>query len=165
MKRETWWPIGIVATLGLTVAANVVVFILAGRGDGAGVVPDYYRKAVAWDSTQAVAARSAALGWVARADLAAPAASTGGCVTMVVGLTDAAGHPVKGATVRIEGFALAHSAATRTDTLLVPANGRYAASIHVPRVEWYEFRLTADRGGDRFVADLRCLPGQTCRPA
>lgn len=162
MKREHWWPVGIVTALALTVGVNVVVFVLAAQGDGAGAVPDYYQRAIAWDSTRAEAARSDSLGWGLRAALAAP---SGDGAAMTIGLTDAAGRPVEGARVRIAGYALAHAQVTRTDTVLTASGDGYAVRLPVPRVEWYEFRLTADRGAQRFVAELRCLPGQTCRPA
>ena len=163
MKREHWWPIGIAATLLLTVAANVVLFVLAAQGDGVGAVPDYYARAVRWDSTQAEAARSRALGWGLTATLASPVA--GQPTTLTVGLTDAAGQPVDNANVRVAGYAVAHANATQVDTALTASASGYRALLAVPRVEWYEFRLTADRGGDRFVSLLRCLPGQACQPA
>ena len=160
MKGDRLWPIGLVAVLGITVLANVALFWYAGRGDGAGVEPDYYRRALAWDSTMAAEAASDALGWRLAATLAVPEGRRG---TFGVELRDSTGAPVTGATVRVEGFAIAHSTARFDATLTESSAGRYTLGVPVTRVEWHEFRLAAVRGRERFLARLRCLPGQGCQ--
>jgi hypothetical protein len=162
VKREQWWPIGLVLTLAITVALNIVLMIAANAGDGAAVEPDYYRRAVAWDSSKAEEARSRSLGWTMTATLDGPASAG---ESMHLTIADASGAPIGGARVRVQGFALARSAATRTDLVLTEADGAYRALLQSGRVEWYEFHVTVDRGGSRFVATLRCLPGQVCREA
>lgn len=161
MKREQWWPVGLAAALGVTVLANIVLVMAATGGDGAAVQPDYYRRAVAWDSTQAVAARSRRLGWTMTARLDPPVAAGQSAVTVT--LADQSGAPVVGARVRLEGYALARSRETTTGVTLGEVDGRYAARLTVLRTEWYEFRLTAIRGDARFVATIRCMPGLACR--
>ena len=162
MRRETWWPIGLASALGLTVAANVVMVMASARGDGAAVLPDYYRRAVAWDSSEAARTRSAALGWRLTARLDAP---SGGTSVFTLALADSAGARVSGARVRLEGFALARSGETHAAWRLEEAGAVYAARLPVRRAEWYEMEVTAVSGGARFVATLRCLPGQACRPS
>jgi hypothetical protein len=136
-----------------------VVYVLATERDARAIEPDYYRKAVAWDSTQAVAARSQSLGWHLTAVLG-PAG--GGPTPFAVALSDSAGAPVAGALVRVEIFAVAR-ADERLDTALTePAPGRYTLALPVARAEWHEVRVTADRAGDHFVQRLRCLPGGPC---
>ena len=75
MNAAHRWPVGLGLVLALTIAGNVVVYRLATRRDARAIEPDYYRKAVAWDSTQAVAARSRALGWRLEATLGGAAAA------------------------------------------------------------------------------------------
>jgi hypothetical protein len=153
------WPLALGLVLVLTVVANIFVFRLATRPDALAIEPDYYRKAVAWDSTQAVAVRSRALGWRLTAVLG-PAGR--GAAPLAVELRDDAGTPVTGALVRVVVFAVAR-ADERLDTALAEtAPGRYDLSLPVAGAEWHEVRLAADRGRDHFVQRLRCLPGGTC---
>ena len=63
MKRGSWWPIGITAVLATTVAANVWVATIASDDPSFAIEPDYYAKAIAWDSTLAQARTNATLGW------------------------------------------------------------------------------------------------------
>ncbi len=51
MKGDRLWPAALVGVLAVTILANVGLLWFAGRGDGAGVEPDYYRRALAWAST------------------------------------------------------------------------------------------------------------------
>ena len=159
MKRETWWPVGLAAVLGVTVLANIGVFLLAARNGGAEAVPDYYRRAVAWDSTMADGARSRALRWTIDASLSAPAAG-GGMLSLT--LSDSTGTPITGARVKVEGFAVAR-ADQRFDTALTEVGGgRYAVRLPVRRPEWHALDVTVRRGADRFILELRCLPGSVC---
>jgi nitrogen fixation protein FixH len=162
VKGDRLWPAALVGVLAVTILANVALFWYAGRGDGAGVEPDYYRRALAWDSTMAAETASRALGWRLTASLSAPE-GTGG--TLTVELRDASGAMVAGAAVRVQGFAIARST-TRFDAALAEAPaGRYTLAVPLARVEWHEFRLAAVRGQERYLARLRCLPGQACTAA
>jgi len=163
VKREHLWPAALVGALVATVGLNGYVAYVANRGDGAQVEPDYYRRAVQWDSTLAEQARSRALGWRIAVQVAAPTA--GGSV-IDVEVRDAQGAPIAGARVRLDGFAVARATSSRmTAALTESAAGAYGAELPVHRVEWHEFQLTVDRGADHFVAQLRCLPGQACQVA
>jgi len=159
VKRESWWPIGLTAVLAATVLANIGVFLLAARNGGAEAVPDYYRRAVAWDSSVADGARSRALHWTYDASLSAP--GEGG--VLALSLRDSAGAPVTGARVRVEGFAVARADRRLDTTLTEVGGGRYMARLAVRRTEWHELDVTVRRGADRFIQQLRCLPGTTCR--
>lgn len=159
MNPARRWPVALALVLVLAVAANVVVYVLANRPDSLAIEPDYYRKAVAWDSTRALEARSRALGWRLTASLAAPSGAT---ALFEASLADRSGAPLSGARVRAEAFAIAR-ADERLDTALVETvPGRYALALPVARAEWHEVRLSAERAGNRFVARLRCLPGRSC---
>jgi nitrogen fixation protein FixH len=141
------------------VLANVGVLLLAARHGGADVVPDYYRRAVAWDSTMADGARSRALHWTLDASLAAAAAGGEFAVT----LRDSAGAPITGARVRVEGSTVAR-ADRRFDTIMAEVgDGRYTVRLPIRRAEWHALDVTARRHTDRFIQRLRCLPGTTCR--
>jgi hypothetical protein len=159
VKRESWWPIGLVAVLGVTVLANVGVLFIAARNGGAEVAPDYYRRAIAWDSTMAAAARSRALRWTLDASLSPR--SAGGI--LAVALRDSTGAPITGALVRIEGFAVARADRRFAGRLTETNGGHYALRLPLRGAEWQALDVTVRRGADRFVLQLRCLPGSTCR--
>ena len=71
MKKGMGWPIGVAVILGTTVVANLVVMRLANNDPAFAIEPDYYKKAVAFDSTFAEERRSLELGWTATSTLAA----------------------------------------------------------------------------------------------
>lgn len=50
------YPGLVVAILGMSVTANIILIVLASTDGGAQVVPDYYEKAQSWDAEQARAA-------------------------------------------------------------------------------------------------------------
>ena len=63
MKRGSMWPIGIAAVLLATVAANIALYYVAGNDPSFVIEPNYYAKAIAWDSTMAQSALNQRLGW------------------------------------------------------------------------------------------------------
>jgi nitrogen fixation protein FixH len=152
MRAARLWPIAIVAVLGLTVAANVLVFWAARDRNAAAVEPDYYRKAVRWDSTMAEDRRSAALGWRAEAGLGAV---TRAGAPLAVRLTGPDGAPLDGATVGVTAIhnldARRHVAA-RLEPL---GGGVYRARLPLRRSGLWELRLEAVRGRDLFRVTLR----------
>lgn len=152
MNAAKLWPAAILGVLGVTVAANVVLLVEAGDPGAAGIEPDYYRRAVAWDSTMAQEDRNAALGWRLAADLGPPAA---GGSPLVVRLTDADGRRIAGARIDVEAIHnLAASHPVRA-TLDATEDGAYATRLPLPRRGLWELRFTVVRAGERFTARLR----------
>ncbi len=157
MKKGIGWPIGIAVILFGTVAANIGVILLTKDDPSFAIEPDYYRKAVAWDSTQALAARSAALAWQVAAHVTS---SDGGAAVLTLDLTDTTGAAVR--SVRLAG-ALLHVARAndvQTVTFTETETGRYVATVSMARTGVWELRLTADRGADRFVQTVRLDTGE-----
>lgn len=151
MTRGLGWPIGIGAILLLTVGGNLAVYRIANDDPAFAIEPDYYRKAVSWDSTLARRAESAALGWTITPQLTARGA-TG---TLVATATDGAGAPLTQATVRAELFAVARSQHPDTVTLREVAPGQYTATVPNARRGQWEVRLSAARDGHRWAAVQR----------
>lgn len=146
------WPWAMALVLGLTIGGNLLVFQLA-RGDASfAVEPDYYAKAVAWDSTRAREARSDALGWSVDAALV-PAAEGGLHLTMR--LHTATGAPVEGATVFVEASHNARASRILVDTLLSTSPGAWEGTLSSSRPGLWEVRVTATRGTDHFLHTLR----------
>jgi nitrogen fixation protein FixH len=153
MRAARLWPVAIVAVLGLTVAANVLVFWAARDRNAAAVEPDYYRKAVRWDSTMAEERRSAALGWRAEAVLGGV---TRAGTPLTVRLAGPDGAPLDGATVEvtaIHNLDAQHHVTARLEPL---GGGVHRARLPLHRTGLWELRLEVERGRDLFRVTLRC---------
>ena len=139
------WPLGIAAILGATVAANLVVMRVASDDPSFAVEPDYYRRAVGWDSTLAQARASAALGWRVATQVTPLVAGAPATVTLAI--TDRDGAPVTGATVAVEALFNARANDRHTATLPEVAPGRYAAPLPLARAGVWELRVQVRRDG------------------
>jgi len=153
MTAAKLWPIAIVAVLALTVGANVVILIAARDPHAPALEPDYYHKAVTWDSTLAVERASSALRW--RAD-AALERLTLDRARLTVTLHDSAGAPLTGARVRLEAI---HNLESDVRVHAVfgesATPGTYTAELPLRLAGLWELRLDATRGRDTFVTSLR----------
>ncbi len=152
-KKGWYWPWLLAAGMGGVVVANVWMAVVAtSDANGSVVEPDYYRKAVQWDSTMALRSASDALGW--RAEVAI-AGAVGVPARLELRLTDRDGAGVAGATVQavlIHNTAAAH----HVDLVLRDVGeGRYVAEPTLPYPGLWEVRLDALRGRERFVASRR----------
>lgn len=151
MKRGLGWPIAISSVLAITVAANVLLLRIATEPNADATESDYYRKAVAWDSTAAAERASTATGWTCDAGFA----RQGKTLELRVHLADASGAPIEGAVVHVTAI---HNLAAATPSELTGAaraGGEYAATFPAPRAGLWELRVTATRGSEHFRADLR----------
>ena len=147
MKSGAAWPWAIAAVLGLTVVANIMLWRAANAPGTNDLEPDYYRRAIAWDSTQAARVRSARLGWSARASLAR---ATSGGERLEVALVTPEGQPVTGAAVQVEGVHNLDPGHPEHWTLVEQQDGGYALPVHLPHAGRWELRVTAARGDERF---------------
>ena len=157
MKAARLWPLALGAVLGITVLANIWLLWAANDDQHLAFEPDYYRKAVAWDSTVAQGERSRALGWTATVGLGLDG-------HLVVQLADGAGLPVDGAAVTAEVIPVAHANRTLAVGLDPAGPGRAEARISLVYPGLHELRVTATRGADRFTSTVRGWPGQPFTP-
>ena len=152
MKKSTWWPIGIIGVLALTVGVNLFLYHVAGDDPSMVIEPDYYAKAVKWDSTLAQDKRNVALGWRLSPSLDPFSPKDGARLT--VALVDSAGRPIPGATVRVS--ALYNARADRIiESTLSPAGAGYETTIKVDHGGEWELRFDVTRGPDRFTTTTR----------
>ncbi len=151
IKREHLWPIGVVVALAVNVVANVVIIRAANQPQSEVVEPDYYRKAVAWDSTQSALARGRALGWRIDASLARLAP---GRARVTVTLVDSLGAPIPDADVQVSAI---HNlaAATPVTARLAAAGAAYAAELPLAHSGLWELRVQATHGAGSFSTSLR----------
>ena len=152
MRRGALWPIGIATVLGLTVAANMWVYMVA-TGDPSFVIePNYYAKAIAWDSTLAQARRNETLGWRLAPALSAFSAERGAHLSVT--LTDAAGSKIENAVVTVAALYVARADLVVTDTLAADGAG-YSTTIDVQHSGQWELRFDVTRGAEHFTAMSR----------
>lgn len=152
---RTW--IGIIVGLLLFAVGTQAVLIAYALGDPSVVAePDYYRKALAWEATQAQAARNAALGWSLRLE-AGPLEA--GRRELRVRLCDAAGAPLDGAAIALEGFHKARRAQALRAELAGAGDGMYRAVLPLARPGRWELRFVVSRGEETFTRTIeRDLP-------
>jgi nitrogen fixation protein FixH len=114
--------------------------------------PDYYRKALDWDTQQALARDSQALGWTARASSdAAPGAAR----AVSVSITDGQGAAVSGAALRALAFPNVRAGQARQLTFREASPGVYRAELGAARPGIWELRCSGTRGQQRFESTLR----------
>ncbi len=153
IPKQRIWPAIIIAILVIDVGVGVTMMRLAIDDPTFAVEPDYYAKAVAWDSTTAQAHRNAALGWQLTPELGAVAAGRPSTLTMQ--LRDRDGAAVTGAHVSLDAIPVSHADDVIHADLPAAASGRYAAALPMHRSGLWELRVDVTRGSDHFTADLR----------
>lgn len=154
IPKERIWPTLIITVLAGNLVLGVFLVRLANSDRHFAVEPDYYRRAVEWDATQAQARANRALGWTIEPTLG-PLAATGP-TPLALAVRDATGAPVDGATVTLEARQVAHASELVTAHLPADgASGRYAAAVVLPREGIWELRIAVARGPERFTDDLR----------
>lgn len=162
MRSGKWWPLALAAVLGVTVAANVFLLYAANDRNAAAVEPDYYRKAVAWDSTAAQAARSAGLGW--RIDAAILPLDARGAGVVQVRIADPDGAPVAGARVTCTAIHNLDAGRRPQAATVLDADGAGTLTLPLRRAGLWELRFMATRGAERFTASLRRDAGFALTP-
>ena len=153
IRKDRIWPAIIVTVLATYVVLALVAARVASHDPSFAIEPDYYRKAVTWDSSLAQDRRNAALGWRIIPSLG-PVGS-GVATSFVLGIRDAAGAPVSGAAVSIEARQVAHAGDVVRAALVTGTDGAYAAQLPLARAGLWEVRIVAARGAERFVTSVR----------
>jgi hypothetical protein len=162
IDRARLWPWGIGAVLVLTVVGNAAVYQAANDANAAAVEPDYYRKAVEWDSTLAQEERNHQLGW--RAEIDPDPMDSSGASTIAVTLQDAAGSPIAAANLDLIAIHNAAAATPSHDSTRTDDAGRARIRLPLRHRGLWEFRLTATRGATRFTAVLHRDVGELPAP-
>lgn len=153
MKRGAWWPIGITTVLATTVAANLWVMRIANDDPSFAIEPDYYQKAITWDSTLAQARQDSILGWRLTPDLRVVGAT--GKTRLSAMLTDSTGAPISGAVVKVSAMPVARANEVHEATLAAAGAGEYAAQLDSRREGQWELRFDVRAGSTRFTEVAR----------
>jgi nitrogen fixation protein FixH len=149
MKRGSWWPIGITAVLATTVAANVWVATIANDDPSFAIEQDYYKKAIAWDSTLAQSRTNAMLGWHLTPILAPIGAE--GRARLRATLTDSTGAPISDATVRVSALQVSRANDIQQVTLAASRGGVYEAQLDARLRGQWELRFDVTAGSIHFT--------------
>ncbi|HVZ76776.1 MAG TPA: FixH family protein [Gemmatimonadaceae bacterium] len=152
MKRSTLWPLGITAILAITVGANFWLLRVANDDPSFAIEPNYYQKAVNWDSTMAQERRNAALGWKLAPSLGAFSTANG--ALLHVSLADSAGRGIAGAHVTVSALFNARANDIYSATL-VPDSAGYHATLPVRHAGEWELRFDVRRDGAHFTSVSR----------
>lgn len=162
MDAGTRWKAGVVGSLAGVVGLYVVLIRIA--ADPAALAHDerYYQHAINHDAERAIAQRNARLGW--RVALAATPVVAPGPGVFTATVTDAAGAPVTGATVRLTAFHLAHANVVTT-AQASPGAGGYVAKVEALRPGLWEVEVEVYRGTDHLRTTGRVDVGRTAMAA
>lgn len=150
LTRSGWqWPMFVVVLLLLNMGLASVAVYYATTDKTFAVEPDYYRKAMRWDSHVAMRDASAKLGWSVAAQVE-PASNVAGKPRLVLRVSDREGQPVTDVQWRATAFHQAR-AGDRIDLALANAGeGVYECEAAMARAGLWEVRLIASRGRDIF---------------
>jgi hypothetical protein len=144
-----WVPAGLLGAMlaGLGTMASIAI-----RDPGFALERDYYQKAVNYDRVIAQRSENTRLGWSVVTEVAPAASATDRL--LIVRARDERG-PISGARGSVEALRNA-TAATPLDVSLVErAPGEYEGRLPALRGGLWEFRLTLDRGTERFTTIAR----------
>ena len=142
------WPWGIGAVLAATVAANGALLYVASGDPSFVIEPNYYAKAVAWDSTIAERARNDVLGWRLVPSLSPFSVRDGSRLTVT--LVDDRGSSIDDAVVTVSALHVARAAEVLRATLQ-HERATYVATLPVTHRGLWELRFDVTRRGQRFT--------------
>lgn len=147
--RGWQWPVFVVALLLINIVIASFAIYYASTDKTFAVEPDYYRKAMNWDSYAAMRDASVKLGWRLTPRVE-PAPDASRKPRFVLEVKDQMGKPVS--DVQFRGLAFHHArAADRLDLALANSgNGVYECEAALNRPGLWEVRLIASRGRDIF---------------
>ncbi|MBL0937569.1 MAG: FixH family protein [Gemmatimonadaceae bacterium] len=143
MKPGIGWPIGISCILGATIIGNLTVMRIAKSDPAFAIEPDYYRKAVQYDSTMAQERRNIALGWQVVAQVEPINANDSARVVVTLNGPDAT--PLTHARVAVMARFNARANDTLTAVLTEQVDGQYVTTLPIGHVGEWEIRVDARR--------------------
>lgn len=153
IQKKFVWPALVVVILGSFVTFTLMAARIASDDPSFAIEPDYYQKAVTWDSTMAESRRTAALGWTVTAALSAIDANKSALLTL--NLRDSLGAPVTNAKIDVEVRLVAHAGVVSRVAPAPTHDGTYAARVPFAHAGLAELRIIATRGTDRFSSTVR----------
>ncbi len=149
MPRFRMFPGIIFVLLGMNVVVVAITVYAAHKDGGAAIEPDYYRKALAYDTLQERQLASASLGWTVTAEFEADPQSGENLLRIIA--TDGGGGPLTGAVVHADAFPSVR--ANERSRLLCREirPGIYAAPLTLTRAGSWRIEATVESRDHVFV--------------
>ncbi|MBK7582234.1 MAG: FixH family protein [Myxococcales bacterium] len=150
-RAGRFWALFPVALIVSTTLGLLSMAAIAVHDPSFATEQDYYKKAVAWDQTQAQVSTNTRLGWKVELDTEL----RGNELHVLARVVDASGAPIRGATVKLEAFANARAARVETAVLLPTGDAGYGGTVALSQLGLWEFRLDVSSDGRHFTETLR----------
>lgn len=153
-RRARWtWTFIIVGLLGSQLSIGVAAVILANQDSSQQIIPDYYKRSMAWDTSVATQQASDTLGWKATINVAEDADVTG-ARTITLVLTDRTGAPVTGATGSLQIYHHRKIADVIQAEWSELSSGIYRATARLDQKGLWQFTVAMHRGDEeQFVTE------------
>ncbi len=145
------WPAIIVTVLVAQIGFGIWMARLAGSDPHHAVEPNYYQRAVDWDSTMAQSRRDRALGWRAVATMTRTA---GRSASLHITLVDSLGASLTVDSISVEALAIAHAGTIERPKLMSDGLA-YVGTLATAASGLWEVHVRAARSTDLFTAKLR----------
>ncbi len=144
IERGLHWPVMLVCMF-LVSASFVIVTAILGAGSGSHMVePDYYARAVNWDSERERLEAAERLGWDVRVSASGVLNPTGTRLVSVL-LFDSEGNPIEEAIVQVICFANTQAHDRIEVELPYTSAGQYQTRIQGMHTDgFWEFRVSID---------------------
>jgi len=149
-KPRGWqWPAFVVVLLLMNAGLAAVMIYYATTDKTFAVEPDYYRKAMNWDTFAAMRDASAKLGWSVQLRVRA-AEDERARPRLVLHVADREGEPVSDVQFRGVAFHRARASERLELAFANAGDGEYECEAAMSRAGLWEVRLIASRGRDVF---------------
>ena len=152
MKKGWYWPWFIGILLGATAGGQGVMLYAATHDSTFSLEPDYYKKAVAFDTVIKQERENIHLGWTARATIGP---LVDGTRDVAIVLTDSSAQRITDAHVRVTAIHNLDGDLHVSQALIVRDDGRFTARMPLRRAGLLELRVDAMRGHERFTPSVR----------
>jgi len=147
LKRGNYWPAIIVGMLVLHASIILgTITVISARHD-LYVEPDYYAKAIDWDTQREMLETADRLGWVIDITPAEPVQDSVGFRQLNITLLDANGDPMDRALVELECYHPAHAADRNKKVMLGQGDGNYQAEVVMDTPGYWNVHLAIQYQG------------------
>ncbi len=150
-RGARFWPAFVCGLLSINVIIVGVTVYFAVTDRSAGIEPDYYRRAAAYEDTLRQNAANQRLAWSAAVHV------DGANQRVLVTLKDRDGRAIDGASVKAEVFASLRSADRQALLLTTTGEGQYAGAARVTVGGRWRVRLTVQVGRDTWTHEAQIM--------
>jgi nitrogen fixation protein FixH len=152
-RRFPVWGWIVVAMLLVHASAMVFAAVIATRDPNFAVLPDYYRRAVAWDETKEKLQHSADLGWSLNIQATDPDAA--GTRTLRIDVHDRNGKPIEAQSISLNLYHDAHIRQAQALNLPSRAPGVFSAALPMPWSGHWTMEAVVIADGETFVSQQK----------